>query len=240
MDRGSVPSFDEYPFCIPGIRNLDKLSLHPKVTFFVGENGTGKSSLLEAIAVSLGFNAEGGGKNWGFATRESHSQLHRHLRLRKGTVRFRDGYFFRAESFFNVATAIEERDADTEGRSGSPIISAYGGRSLHEQSHGESFLSLLTNRFVGNGLYLLDEPEAALSPQRQMSVLTVMHDLTKLNSQFIIATHSPILMSYPDATIYLFSAEGTTRVEYTETEHYTVTRDFLNRYESMLKVLLRD
>lgn len=240
LDRDSVSSFDEYPFCIPGIRNLDKLDLHPKVTFFVGENGTGKSTLLEAIAVSVGFNPEGGGKNWGFATRESHSELHRHLRLRKGIRRFRDGYFFRAESFFNVATAIEEIDADPESGPGPPVISSYGGKSLHEQSHGESFLSLLTNRFVGNGLYLLDEPEAALSPQRQMSVLTVMHDLIKQNSQFIIATHSPILMAYPDATIYMFTADATTRVDYTETEHYTVTRDFLNRYQSMLQILLED
>lgn len=243
LNRDGIPDFSVYPFCIPAVRNLETLDLHPKVTFLIGENGTGKSTLLEAIAVASAFNPEGGSRNLGFATRESHSQLCDHLRLRRGTTRPRDGYFLRAESFFNVATAIEKIDSDPDhnvpGRSAGPaIVNSYGGQTLHEQSHGESFLTLLTQRFRGNGLYLLDEPEAALSPSRQMSVLSVMHDLIRRNSQFIIATHSPILMAYPDAVIYLFSNEAITAIRYTETEHFAVTRDFLNRHEIMLDILL--
>lgn len=240
LERERVPSFDEYPFCIPAIRNLHTLKLHPKVTFLVGDNGTGKSTLLEAIAVAFGFNPEGGSMNFRFSTRASHSDLHQHVRLDKGRglAKPKDGFFLRAESFFNLATEIEELD---KVKSGAPkIISSYGGRSLHEQSHGESFFTLLTKRFSGNGLYLLDEPEAALSPTRQMSVLTIMHNLIKRNSQFIIVTHSPIILAYPDSTIYLFSEDAITQVEYTETEHYTVTRDFLMRRERLLDILLDD
>lgn len=243
LDRDRVPSFDHYPFSIPAIRNLHELEFHPKVTYFVGDNGTGKSTLLEAIAVVAGFNPEGGSTNMSFATRESHSDLHDHIRLKRGIARRTDGYFLRAESFFNVATQIELIDTDIdniENNSGPPVQQSYGGRSLHEQSHGESFMTLLTQRFHGNGLYLLDEPEAALSPLRQMSVLSVMHDLIQRRSQFVIVTHSPILMAYPDSTIYLFSDDATTPIEYTETEHYSVTRDFLNRREAMLDVLLSD
>lgn len=218
------------------MRGLDVLDLHPAVTFLVGENGSGKSTLLEAIAVSLGFNPEGGTRNFRFGTRESHSDLHRYLRLSKGIARPRDGFFLRAESFFNVATEIEKLDA--EPAMGPPVIDSYGGKSLHEQSHGESFLALMTHRFGGQGLYLLDEPEAALSPQRQLAVLSLLHDLVRDNSQFVIATHSPILMAYPDAVIYHLSPDGVERIEYEETEHYRVTRDFLLRPQRMLNVLL--
>lgn len=234
--RDKVPSFDLYPFCLPALRTFDRIDLHPKVTFFVGENGSGKSTLMEAIAVSLGFNAEGGSKNFRFETRRSHSELHAYLRLSKGITRPRDGYFLRAESFFNVATEIENLDA--EPSFGPPAIDSYGGNSLHEQSHGESFMALVNERFGGKGLYILDEPEAALSPQRQLAVLSRMHDLVLDDSQFIIATHSPILMAYPDACIYQFGKDGVSKVNYEDTEHFRVTHDFLMNPERMLRILL--
>jgi predicted ATPase len=234
--RDKVESFDRYPFCLPAVKSLEQIDLHPKVTFFVGENGSGKSTLLEAMAVSLGFNAEGGSRNFNFATRRSHSELHGHLRISKGIKRPRDGFFLRAESFFNVATEIENLDA--EPSLGPPVIGSYGGRSLHEQSHGESFLALMTERFGGQGLYILDEPEAALSPQRQLAVLSRLHDLVLDNSQFIIATHSPILMAYPEACIYQCGADGITQVAYEETEHFQVTRDFLANPARMLRRLM--
>ncbi|RYF39536.1 MAG: AAA family ATPase [Comamonadaceae bacterium] len=238
MVRDTVPSFDRYPFNLPAVQSLDRLDLHPKVTYFVGENGSGKSTLLEAMAVSLGFNAEGGSRNFRFGTRDSHSDLSNYLRIAKGFKRPKDGFFLRAESFFNVASEIERLDAEP-GASPS-VISSYGNKSLHEQSHGESFLALLMERFGGNGLYILDEPEAALSPQRQLAVLARIHDLVGQNSQFIIATHSPILMAYPEAWIYACSADGLHRVNYYETEHYQVTRDFMVDPERMLRTLLSD
>lgn len=230
LQRDKVDSFERYPFCLPAVRSLDHLELHPKVTFFVGENGSGKSTLLEAIAVSLGFNAEGGSKNFNFGTRRSHSELHEYLRVAKGFKRPRTGFFLRAESFFNVATEIDNLD----------VVDSYGGRSLHEQSHGESFLALMTERFGGQGLYILDEPEAALSPQRQLAVLARIHDLVLDDAQFIIATQSPLLMAYPDACIYLCNKEGVSQVAYEDTEHFLVTRDFLADPQRMLRVLLND
>jgi predicted ATPase len=242
LKREEVPSFDEYPFHLPAVRELHTLELHPAVTFLIGENGTGKSTLLEAIAVAWGFNAEGGSRNFRFATRSSHSELHHYLRLHRGARRAHDGYFLRAESFFNVATEIERidgMDMATAPPLGRPIREFYGGGSLHEQSHGESFFTLLTERFTGGGLYLLDEPEAALSPTRQMAALVRIHDLvTRLQSQLIIATHSPILMAYPNATILLLDEEGIRPVAYEETEHYVVTREFLANPERMLRELL--
>jgi predicted ATPase len=235
LQREMVESFDIYPFSIPSVRSLESIDLHSKVTYFVGENGSGKSTLLEAIAVSLGFNGEGGSKNFRFSSRHSHSELHKYLRIAKGVKRPRDGYFLRAESFYNVATEIE--NLDSEPSFGPPAIDSYGGRSLHEQSHGESFLALMTERFGGQGIYILDEPEAALSPQRQLAVMSRLHDLVLDGSQFIIATHSPILMAYPDACIYLFGKEGVSKVAYEDTEHYRVTRDFLANPERMLRVL---
>jgi predicted ATPase len=234
--REKVESFGKYPFSLPAVRFLEHIDLHPKVTFLIGENGSGKSTLLEAIAVCLGFNPEGGTRNFNFSTRSSHSDLYKFLRIVRGVRRPRDGYFLRAESFFNVATEIEHLDADPFG--GPPIIDSYGGVSLHEQSHGESFLALLINRFSGNGVYILDEPEAALSPQRQMSVLTRMHDLVACDSQFIIATHSPIIMAYPDAQIYHCGNDGLRKIAYENTEHFRVTRDFLVNRQRMLDILL--
>ena len=223
-----VSSFEEYPFSIPTIRHLKRLDFHPKVTFFAGENGSGKSTLLEAIAVCQGLNPEGGSRNFNFATRESHSNLARCLRLGQGmrAMRTADAFFFRAESFYNVATEAER------------LGKFYGGKSLHAQSHGESFLTLVLNRFFGNGLYLLDEPEAALSPTRQLSFLRGIHDLAEAGSQFVIATQSPILLGYPDCTICWFSNTGIAPIGYTDTEHYKVTKAFLTRRESMLRELL--
>ena len=235
LQRDKVESFDRYPFNLPAVRTLDKLEMHPKVTFLVGENGSGKSTLLEALAVSLGFNAEGGSKNFNFGTRLSHSELHEYLRVAKGYKQPRDGFFLRAESFFNVATEIENLDA---GPGGAPIISGYGGKSLHEQSHGESFLALLMNRFGRQGLYLLDEPEAALSPQRQLAALARLHELAQQQSQFVIATHSPLLMAYPDAWIYQCTPDGVQRVAYEDTEHYRVTRAFMADPQRMLRSLM--
>lgn len=234
LKRDKVPSFDEFPFSIPVVRNLERLEFHPAVTFLVGENGAGKSTLLEAIAIAWGFNPEGGSKNFNFATRETHSPLSQYLRLGKGIKRPKDGYFLRAESFYNVASQIDSLD---ESPGGPPIKSSYGGKSLHNQSHGESFFALLMERFRGKGLYLLDEPEAALSPTRQMAMLTRMHDLIADKSQFIIATHSPIIMAYPNSQILLVDSDGLKPINYTDTEHYLVTRDFLNRHEKFLKEL---
>jgi predicted ATPase len=237
LKRDQVASFSHYPFALDAVRELSRLELHPKVTFFVGENGSGKSTLLEAIAVCWGFNPEGGTQNFRFGTRPSHSPLHEHLRLVKGVQRPRDGFFLRAESFFNLATEIEHLD---QGPGGTPVIASYGGLSLHEQSHGESFLALMTHRFGGHGLYLLDEPEAALSPQRQLALLVRLNDLVKTSSQFIVATHSPILLAYPEATIYGFGPGGIKEMAYEETEHYQVTRNFLQNPRRMMEILFED
>jgi predicted ATPase len=219
-----------YPFNLPILRGLDRLEFHPKVTFLVGENGSGKSTLIEALAVAWGFNAEGGSRNFRFATHESHSALHSCIRLVKTPRRIHDGFFLRAESFYNVASQIEQLG-----------VGGYGDVPLHEQSHGEAFFSLFEERFRGSGLYILDEPEAALSPNRQLSFLARLHQLVHLqDSQLIIATHSPIIMAYPDAWIYQASDHGLERVEYEDTEHYTITRRFLNRRQTFLDILLAD
>ena len=236
LRRDKVPSFEAYPFCLPAVRHLESLALHPAVTFIVGENGTGKSTLFEAIATAWGFNPEGGTKNFNFATQATHSELHKYLTLVRRHRRPKDGFFLRAESFYNVATKIDELDAEPMG--GPPIIGSYGGTSLHAQSHGESFFALFINRFGGNGLYILDEPEAALSPTRQMSMLTRLHELVEAQSQFIIATHSPIIMAYPDARIYALSEDGIEAVAYQETDHYRVSKTFFNDHERMLSKLL--
>lgn len=227
----------EYPYCLKAVRELNELELHPNVTYIIGENGSGKSTLLEAIAVAFGFNPEGGSKNFNFSTEETHSVLSESLRLTKGVKKPSDGYFLRAESFYNVASNIEQ--LDREGGFGPPIIESYGGISLHEQSHGESFMSLLTYRFGGKGLYILDEPEAALSPTRQLALLRKLHELVMDDSQFIIATHSPIIMSYPNSTIYSLD-DDYKKIEYQETEHYRVMKDFINNPVGMLRYIMKD
>jgi predicted ATPase len=233
INRQRIKNADVYPFCLPVVRNLDILELAKPVTFLVGENGTGKSTLLEAIAVNFGFNAEGGSKNFDFSTQNTHSDLYAYLTLEKGVRRPKDGYFFRAESFYNLATEVDNLENEQAG-----MYDSYGGRSLHAQSHGESFLALMLGRFRGEGLYILDEPEAALSPMRQMTLLSCLDTLVKENSQLIISTHSPILLSYPDADILVLSESGIIPTPYKETEHYMITKMFLDKPEKMLKELL--
>ncbi len=218
---------EKYPYNLPVVRKLGRLKFHADVTFFVGENGSGKSTVLEAIALALGYGPEGGTKALKLLkTTESVSPLSQSLKLVKSHERPTDGYFLRAESFFNVATYMDETG----------YLGGYGG-SLHEKSHGEAFLSLLTHKLVGHGLYLLDEPEAALSPQRQLAALIAIHHLVHQASQFIIATHSPILLAYPNAKILRFDESGIKAVKYEDTEHYSVTRDFLNNYPRRLEQL---
>jgi predicted ATPase len=240
--RERVPAFDKYPFSLPAFRNLTTLPLHPSVTFFVGENGTGKSTLLEGLAVAFGLNAEGGSRHFAFSTRETHSALNEAIRISPGLRRPRDTYFLRAESFYNVASQIDELDKNPEDwrNPPPPIRDGYGGKSLHEQSHGESFFALFMNRFRGQGFYILDEPEAALSPARQMSLLTRLQMLVQQGSQFVIATHSPIIMAYPDSRIFRFDEDGIRPVEYIETEHYLVMKRFMGDHEGMLRILLGD
>lgn len=220
---------------LPAVQRLlfgEPLSFSSDVTFFVGENGMGKSTLLEAIAVACGFNAEGGSRSFDFSTSRTHSNLYESLVVSRQAYP-KDGFFLRAESFYNAATYLDELDGETPG-----LLDSYGGVSLHRQSHGESFFSLVQNRFGGRGLYLLDEPEAALSPMKQMALLVQIDELVKRRSQFIIATHSPILMAYPGAQVLLFSEEGIKAVSYRETEHYQLSRRFLENPERMLDILL--
>jgi predicted ATPase len=230
--RERIEHPNQYPFSIPAVAAVDGLSLHPRVTYFVGENGSGKSTLLEAIAIGAGFNPEGGSMNFRFTTRSSESSLARALRLVRSARRPRTGFFLRAESFFNLATTIEH--LDREPGSGPPVIASYGGRSLHEQSHGESFIALALHRFGPDGLYVLDEPEAALSPLRQMSMLRRMHDLVREGCQFIVATHAPILLAYPEAWIYQLDEHGLRKVAYDDTSTVRVTREFLSDRERTL------
>ena len=237
LDRDAVRSFAQYPFSLPAVRALESLDFHPAVTFFIGENGSGKSTLLEALAVAWGFNPEGGSRNFRFSTRSSHSDLHQHIRLQRSPRRPRDGFFLRAESYFNLATEIERMDSAPSFDP--PVIDSYGGRSLHEQSHGESFMALLLERFHGNGFYILDEPEAALSPTRQLALLVRIHDLVNAGSQFVIATHSPILLAYPNATIYSLDEDSIRKTAYEDTEHFQVTRRFLLDHRGMMKDLLQ-
>lgn len=217
----------EYPFTLPVLSKFDHLKFESDVTMIVGENGSGKSTLLEAIAVAWGFNPEGGTRTMRFATQDTHSKLYEHLRLIKGVKRPRDEYFLRAESFYNVAT-----QADYYG------VNSYYGGSLHLMSHGEAFLATFMNKFSGDGFYILDEPEAALSPMSQMTMLARLHQLVKKKSQFIIATHSPILMAYPGAVIFQVSSKGIAKTEYQDTEHYQVMKQFVNKPERMLKILM--
>lgn len=221
-----ITDVNRFPYSLPAFRNLSQLAFHPKVTFLVGENGSGKSTLLEAIAVACGLNPEGGSENFNFATRESHSKLYECLRLARAPSTPNDKYFLRAESFYNVATEIERLG-----------VSGYGDVPLHEQSHGESFFALFKNRFREHGLYLMDEPEAALSPTRQLQFLALLHEYLALGGQFVIATHSPIIIAYPEATIYHLDADGIREVAYTATEHYRVTRAFLTNTQRALQEL---
>jgi predicted ATPase len=222
-----------YPWDLPAIDALRRrLALDEKVTYLIGENGSGKSTLLEAIAVAAGMNAEGGSSNFAFSTRESHSELGQEIRLIRGVRRPRTDFFLRAESLFTAATYLERLDPGS--------LRAYGGVSLHEQSHGESFLAVMTNRFGANGFYLLDEPEAALSTQNCLTCLRRIHELVSDGSQFIIATHSPIILAYPEATIYACGADGVDEVAYEDAEPVRLTRAFLDSRQRFLEHLFSD
>ena len=222
---------DEYSYLrrIEALKDLDELIFDKPITFFVGENGTGKSTLLEALAVSYGFNPEGGSQNYSFSTYNSHSELHEAILISKGFRKAKWGYFLRAESFYNVAT--KEMDyADL----------AHPSLRYHEKSHGESFLALAQNNLRPNGLYIFDEPEAALSPQRQLTLLMEIHACAKSGSQFIIATHSPILLGIPDAQILSFDDGTVHECAYEDTESYQITEMFINNRNQLLSRLLSD
>lgn len=212
---------------IDAIKNVDELAFHKPITFFVGENGSGKSTLLESIAVAYGFNPEGGTKNYSFSTYDSHSELCDAIRIIKGVRRPKTGYFLRAESFYNVATK-EREYADSEHPS----------KKYHEKSHGESFLAIAQNYMGADGIYIFDEPEAALSPQRQLTLLLNIHQCAQKGAQFIIVTHSPILLGIPDADIYNFDTGDMHLCRYEDTDSYTVTKMFINNRENLLHRLL--
>ncbi|MED4908120.1 AAA family ATPase [Brevibacillus centrosporus] len=219
--REQFPQTERYPFALPSIRQLDALELTSSVTFFVGENGSGKSTLLEAVAYQCGFHTAGGSRSNTYEVDRAKASLGDYIRL-SWMPKQTNGFFLRAESFYQFASHIDqlERERPTG-------YAAYGGRSLHDQSHGESFLSLFIHRFSGKGIYLLDEPEAALSPMRQLAFLYVMKDLVAEGAQFLIATHSPILMGYPGAAILNFDTSPVEEIRYEDTEHYQLTRRFL-------------
>jgi len=234
LKEESIESFAHYPFNIPAIKMMPVIKFHADVTFIVGENGSGKSTFIESLAQWLGLSREGGSNQSHLEERPDLS-LSDHLRGSKSHRRPSDYFFLRAESLYNVATYLDEiykRDGGTSKN--------YGVNSLHECSHGESFLAIMANRLGGNGLYIFDEPEAALSPTRQLSALNLIDNLVKRNSQFIIATHSPILLAYPNSKIYQFDETGVKEVNYEDTEQFIVTKSFLNNHKAMIKSLLRD
>lgn len=221
--------FNQFPFCLKIIKNLKDIEFKSQVTFLVGENGTGKSTILEAIAHKVGFGPEGGSKNINFKTSTENNYSGAQLLAQYLTLSWRmkplNGYFFRAESFYNVANYIDYLEFECGGKA----YGSYGGKSLHEQSHGESFMSFFKSQSRAKGFFIFDEPEAALSPQRQLGLLSIINDMCKnYNSQFIIATHSPILLAYPDATIYACDPGILTPIDYTDTDHYRITKNFLD------------
>lgn len=232
IDWRKIPE-DSYLHTINSIKNLKQLIFRKPITFFTGENGSGKSTLLEAIAVAYGLNPEGGSKDFNFHTKDTHSELCNAVTLYKGCKRVKDTFFLRAESFYNVASIAEEYSM------GEPsFFDRYGGTSLHEQSHGESFLNLISERFSSNSLYILDEPEAALSPQRQLSVLSQIYHLSQKGTQFIIASHSPILLGTPNSEILSFDGNNITPIDYLSTESYKITELFINHKDFLLNQLL--
>lgn len=222
---------------LPVVRYLERepIIFKKKITFLMGENGSGKSTLIEAIATAFGFNPEGGSMNFSFETKATHSELWRHLRLSK-LMRPSDGFFLRAESFYNAASYLE--DLDKIPAAAPKLLDSYGGLSLHEMSHGEGFLKLVQNRFSGHGLYILDEPEAALSPMRVMALMIEINRLVHSGSQFIIATHSPMLSALPDSEVLWADERGVKPIDYRETEHFTVMKRFLGDPESMVRKLI--
>ncbi|MGI6678472.1 MAG: AAA family ATPase [Dehalobacterium sp.] len=236
FDWSKVSNKRKHPFNIPGISGLTNITFESDVTFFVGENGSGKSTLLEAIAYKCGFSPQGGGRNNIFGVDDEDFALEKILTL-SWMPKIKGGFFLRAETFFNFAGYLDELAKDN----GHGVYMPYGGKSLNEQSHGEAFLSLFMNRFNQKGIYLLDEPEAALSPQRQLAFLILMHQLVeKGNAQFIIATHSPILMGFPHGVIFDFDHHPLEKIDYIDTDHYQITKRFLNDTDDFLKKLFTE
>ena len=231
LDRDKINNFNEYPFNIDVIKNLDEIEFNSRVTFLVGENGIGKSTFIEALAVSLGLNPEGGTQNFLYKTKDTHSSLSNYINVYKYN-KPETKFFLRAESFYNFSTELQRLVEEDHYKA---LYEYYGG-NLHQVSHGESFIQLVQNRFTDKGLYILDEPEAALSPQRQMSLLCLIDDLVKHGSQFIIATHSPILISYRDGEI-LDLNNNFKKIEYKDTEVYKLYKMYLDNPERMQKEL---
>ncbi|MFT9846556.1 AAA family ATPase [Aneurinibacillus sp. REN35] len=230
----SSHQWKQYPLSIPTINALDEIELDTRITFFVGENGSGKSTLLEAIADRCGFNTGGGSRHNSYELEAAESALGQYIRL-SWMPKMTAGFFLRAESFYSFATYIDRLAKEAPGYD---VYGDYGGKSLHEQSHGESFFSLFTERFKQKGIYLLDEPEAALSPSRQLSFLRLLYEMEQEGmAQFIIATHSPILLAYPGAKIFTFDTAPIAPISYEETSHYFITRRFLERREDVLRDL---
>jgi predicted ATPase len=231
--RLSSRAAGDYTDDLPALRPVERIALDPRVTFLVGENGSGKSTLVEALAVALKLNAEGGGRSYqfGFTTRKTHAQLHRRLELDRASLPPRNSFFLRAESVFNLATAIENTGSVGE------MQKVYQ-QPIHEQSHGESFLDIALNRLAPNGLYLLDEPEAALSVRGQLALMQRMHELLDGDCQFVVATHSPVLVGFPGATILLLDDDGVREIEYDAVPQVELTRSFLDEPERFLRHLL--
>lgn len=229
--RDEVPSVENYPFSIPAVRTLEELELNTPITFFVGENGAGKSTLLEAIANVAGFNSAGGGRQHSFSIHADEVPLAPFIRL-SWTKKIYEGFFLRAESFYQFASFIDSIEDPRK-------YSRYGDKSLHEASHGESFMRLFQHAFNKKAIYFLDEPEAALSPIRQLSLLRIMKELEP-TAQFVIATHSPILLGYPGATIFNFDETAITPTTFEETDHYQVTKLFLENPNRMFRELFQD
>lgn len=235
INKNEIPRND-YIYNLPVIKNFKKIEFKQPVTIFVGENGLGKSTLVEAIATKWGFNAEGGSIHFNFNTRRTESNLNKYIKMVKGPYRPKDGYFLRSESLYNVASNID--DLDAVKCDAPPISEAYGGKSLHNQSHGESFLSIFFKRFMGKGLYILDEPEAALSPVSQMSLFIRINQLVNMDSQFIIATHSPILLAIPNAQVLEITENGIYEKKYFETQHYETMKSFFENTDKVVDSLI--
>ena len=231
INRRPMDERGEYPYNIPAIQHLNEFEFKSNVTFIIGENGSGKSTFIEAIAVSIGLNPEGGSSYLNYHTYDTHSNLFNDLKLTRGPYRNKDSFFLRAESFYNAASELDRISNKYE------MLMNYGG-FLHERSHGESFLSVILNRLTGNGLYIFDEPESALSINSLYVLMVKMHELEKKNSQFIIATHSPILLAYPGADIYTITENGFEPTKYEESMPYLLTKQFILNRELILDELL--
>ena len=230
LDREKIPDFSKYPFIIPVVKNFTELTLDSPVTFFIGENGIGKSTFIEAIAVNLGLPKEGGTQNFTYDTNDTTSELYKYLRI-TNIYKPKMKFFLRAESFYNFSSEIENL-----AQSGYVRLYKYYGGDLHKCSHGESFLKVMQNRFTDHGLYILDEPEAALSAQSQLSLLCLIDDLVKQGSQFIIATHSPILISYRNAKILDLNKDFQ-EVKYEDTDIYQLYKLYMENPYGMQKKL---